>query len=252
MLALVGLGLHDEKDLTIRGLELAKAADRVYIELYTSNWFGSLKNLEKIVGKKIEILARKDLEEDCKKTIERAKKEAVVIFVLGDPLVATTHATLISDAKKAAVEVKIIHNASIVSAIAETGLHLYKFGATVTIPFAEKTKGKLPESVYETIKETKSRGLHTLCLLDVVADEEKFMTANEGMKILLELESKRKEKVFTDDTMVVVFARAGSDDFEIFYGSVAEILKKDFGKPPMVLIISGVLHFTEKEFLEKF
>lgn len=252
MLALVGLGLHDEKDLTLRGLELAKSANKVYIELYTSKWYGDIKNLEKIIGKKIEILSRKDLEENSKKIIEQAKKEDVVIFVQGDPLVATTHVALILDAKKAAIDVKIVHNASIISAIAETGLHLYKFGATVTIPFAEKTKGKLPESIYETIKMNKSHGLHTLCLLDVIAEEDKFMAANNGIKILLEIEQKRKEGIFTNDTSTVVFARVGSDDSEIFYGTAADMLKKNFDKPPMVLIILGILHFTEKEFLEKF
>lgn len=36
MLHLVGLGLADEKDITVRGLEIVKAADRVYLEAYTS------------------------------------------------------------------------------------------------------------------------------------------------------------------------------------------------------------------------
>lgn len=36
MLYLVGLGLSDEKDITVRGLEVVKAASRVYLEAYTS------------------------------------------------------------------------------------------------------------------------------------------------------------------------------------------------------------------------
>lgn len=35
-LALVGLGLGDERDITVRGLETVRAADLVYLEAYTS------------------------------------------------------------------------------------------------------------------------------------------------------------------------------------------------------------------------
>ena len=33
---LVGLGLADEKDITVRGLEIVKKAERVYLEAYTA------------------------------------------------------------------------------------------------------------------------------------------------------------------------------------------------------------------------
>ena len=36
MLQLIGLGLADETDVTIKGLELIKKAERVYLEAYTS------------------------------------------------------------------------------------------------------------------------------------------------------------------------------------------------------------------------
>ena len=36
MLHLVGLGLADETDITVRGLEIVKKAERVYLEAYTS------------------------------------------------------------------------------------------------------------------------------------------------------------------------------------------------------------------------
>lgn len=36
VLYLIGLGLHDEKDVTIRGLEAIKGSERVYLEAYTS------------------------------------------------------------------------------------------------------------------------------------------------------------------------------------------------------------------------
>lgn len=36
MLYLVGLGLSDETDITLKGLEVVKKASRVYLEAYTS------------------------------------------------------------------------------------------------------------------------------------------------------------------------------------------------------------------------
>lgn len=47
MLYLVGLGLADEKDITVRGLEVVKSASRVYLEAYTSIL---LVEKEKLVG----------------------------------------------------------------------------------------------------------------------------------------------------------------------------------------------------------
>lgn len=36
MLYLVGLGLADERDITVKGLEIVKKAGRVYLEAYTA------------------------------------------------------------------------------------------------------------------------------------------------------------------------------------------------------------------------
>ena len=36
MLYVIGLGLSDEKDITVRGLEAVKSCERVYLEAYTS------------------------------------------------------------------------------------------------------------------------------------------------------------------------------------------------------------------------
>jgi diphthine synthase len=240
MLSLIGLGLWDEEDVTLKGVKVAKDADKVYIELYTSKWHGNLKKLEKTIGKKIKALKRENLEEKSGEIIKEAKDKKVVLFVLGDPLIATTHASLLYDARKVGIKTEVIHNASIYSAIGETGLHVYKFGATVTIPFPEKTGNKLPESILETIKENEKRCLHTLLLLDIVPEKNRYMTPNEGMKILIK------------DTEVVVFARVGSGKTLIVYGKVKDLIEKDFGEPPFVMIIPGKLHFTEKEYLEMF
>jgi hypothetical protein len=50
-LVLIGLGLYDEKHITIRGLEELKKADTAFIELYTSLMPGlSMRKLEEMAG----------------------------------------------------------------------------------------------------------------------------------------------------------------------------------------------------------
>ena len=46
MLTLVGLGLHDELDITLRGLQAMERADTVFVEAYTSGLVqGALERL---------------------------------------------------------------------------------------------------------------------------------------------------------------------------------------------------------------
>lgn len=76
---------------------------------------------------------------------------------------ATTHTDLVVRAKKMGVEVKVIHNASVMNAIGVCGLQLYRYGETVSIPFF--TEEWRPDSFYEKIQNNCRLGLHTLCLL---------------------------------------------------------------------------------------
>ena len=243
-LTLIGLGLHSENDLSLRTIEETKNSDKAYIEFYTSRWHGNLKNLEKIIGKEITELKRKDLEENSGKIIEEAKSKKIVVFIQGDPLIQTTHSSLLLEAKKLGIRTKVIHNSSILSAVGETGLHVQKFGPYVTIPFPEKTKGKSPESIFEIIRENKKRELHTLCLLDVISEENKYMTVNEGLQILLSGE------IITKEDKLVIFAKAGSDKPLIVYGTADNLIKTNTSDIPAVIIVPGKLHFTEKEYLE--
>ena len=41
MFYLVGLGLFDEKDISLKGIETLKNVDKVYAEFFTSRLFGS-------------------------------------------------------------------------------------------------------------------------------------------------------------------------------------------------------------------
>jgi len=241
MLILAGLGLCNEKDITLREIDEARDADRIFIETYTSKWMGSIERLKKILGKEIERIGRKDLEENSKWLIELSRKEKIIIFVPGDPLVATTHISLVSQCLKEGINVKIIHNSSVVSALAESGLHIYKFGPIVTIPSREKFSTP-PKYIYEIIRSNKERGLHTLCLLDV------DLGIKEALQILKECEIEYEK--FLPERLIVV-SRLGCEDSKIYFGSIEKLEKKEIDSPA-VIIIPGSLHFTEIEYLENF
>ena len=127
-------------------------------------------------------------------------------------------------------------------------MHNYKFGKTVTIPFPENSS----ETPYSVIAQNKKLGLHTLCLLDIKAEEKRFLSINEAVKLLLEIEQKRRESVVTPDTVAVGVARAGSTTPTLKAGSVKELVDHDFGEPPQSLIFPGDLHFMEAEALVVF
>ncbi|MEM4367590.1 MAG: diphthine synthase [Candidatus Aenigmatarchaeota archaeon] len=248
-LSFISIGLNDEKDMSLKAIEEARSCDLLYAEFYTHKINTSIEKLEKLIGKKIQLLSRKDVEESDI-ILTQAMKRKVGFLVGGDAFCATTHLALKFEAMKRGIETKVIHGSSIFSAVGEVGLHMYKFGTTITIPFLEKLRGKLPISAYERLKDNKDRGLHTLVLLDIIEEEKRYMSFKDAIEILLQLEELMKENIFTEYSDIIVFARAGSENSKIVFGKVKEIKGMDLGEPPFCLIIPGSLHFTEKEYLE--
>ena len=242
----IGLGLNSEKDITINGLEAVKKCDLIYLEDYTSILNCTKEPLEKFYGKKIISARRSLVESDENEIIENAKAKNVAFLVAGDPLAATTHIDLFLRAKKEGIRCRIIHNASIISAVGATGLQVYKFGKTTSIPLQNENV----ETPYDVLKDNLSLGLHTLFLLDLNPEEEKFLTINDAIRYLLKAELKKNEKIFTDKTICIGCARIGSENQVIKAGTAKDLLKHNFGKPAHCLIVPGKLHFMEEEMLK--
>jgi len=247
----IGLGLYDEKDISLRGLEAVKKCDAVYLENYTSVLSCGIKKLEKVYGKKIIPASRELVEKRAEETIlKNALSRDAAFLVAGDPMSATTHIDLRLRAEKSGIECIVIHNASVFSAVSVTGLQLYKFGRTTSIPFQEENWK--PETPYDVIKENKKNGLHTLLLLDLRPDEKRFISVNDAVEYLLKIENKRRENVFPKGMLCVGCARLGSLRPCIKAGKAYELLKEDFGEPVHCLIVPGKLHFIEQDTLELF
>ncbi|RME31756.1 diphthine synthase [Candidatus Woesearchaeota archaeon] len=248
-LHLIGLGLGDEHDISLRGLAIVRRADVIFLEHYTSTLGVDTKRLEQLYGREVKLADRTIIEQRAEQLLEPAKKQDVALLVVGDPFGATTHTDLVLRAKDAGVTVNVVHNASIMNAVGVVGLELYKYGRTTSIPYW--SKGFEPETPYNAIKENSERGLHTLCLLDIKMEEKRprFMTINEALGILEELERRRGERVVLPETLVVGVARLGQERQLIQAGPVSELRERDFGKPLHSLIVPGDLHVVEEEAL---
>ena len=249
-LHMIGIGLSDENDITLKGLEKIKNSKEIYLEYYTSMLNVDIEKLEKLYNKKIIKANRELVENNADLILEKAKDEDIAFLVVGDVFGATTHSDIFIRAKEKGVECTITHNASIINAISETGLELYKFGKTTSVPYPEKSFK--PTAAYEVIKQNNKMGLHTLVLLDIKKDQDRYMTINECIDILLDIENEKKSKIFTKTTFCVGCARIGSDNSMIKSGNADEVKKIDFGKPLHCMIVPGNMHFMEEEMLKKF
>ena len=249
-LTFIGLGLHDEKDISLKGLEEINNCDEVYAEFYTAKLIGTNKNkIEEKVGKTIKILSREETEKGDK-ILKSATNKNIAFLTCGDSMTATTHVDLRLRAVDMGIKTKVVHGSSIVTAVPGLlGLQNYKFGRTTTLAFPEKDY--FPTSPYNVIKDNREMGLHTLVLLDIQANKERYMTANEGMALLLEMGKKLKEQIINEDTIVCTVARAGSSNSIVMADRMGTLKDKKFGPPLHTLVVPGELHFKEIEALEK-
>ena len=239
------------EDMTLRALKVLRKCDQVFAEFYTSRMIDStVPELEKLIEKKIILLTRRDVEEGDV-VIDAAKDGIVAFITAGDPMVATTHVEIRLRADKADVPTRLIHGASIQTACAAAfGLQPYKFGRTVTLPFPEE--GFQPSSPYDNMLDNKNRGLHTLVLLDIKEHEGRYMSAQDGVRYLMESEERTGRGLIDSRTLICAGARIGSDTERTEAGYPNHILTLDLGPPLHALIVPGKLHFIEAEALVRF
>ncbi len=246
MLTFVGLGLHDHRDVSIRGLEAIRHADTVFFEGYTSRLGGtSLEEMEEYFGRRITSLGRGDVENNPEAILGPSESKDVVLLTGGDPMVSTTHADLRIRAHHRGVRTAIIHGASIASAVCGlSGLQNYRFGKSCSLPFPEKNW--YPLTPAEVIRTNLSLDLHTLVYLDIRDD--RCMTVHDAVFLLEEMSRKCGFSI----PLYVGVARAGSPAPDVFCGDGERVLAHDFGPPLHILIVPGSLHVMEREYLELF
>ncbi|KAI1470540.1 Diphthine synthase [Daldinia caldariorum] len=268
MLYLVGLGLSDETDITVKGLEVVKKASRVYLEAYTSILLVDQSVLENYYGRSIVVADREMVESNSEEILRDADKEDVAFLVVGDPFGATTHTDLVLRARELSIPVQTVPNASIMSGIGATGLQLYNFGQTVSMVFF--LDNWRPASFYDRIKENRSIGLHTLVLLDIKVKEQslenmargrkiyeppRYMTVGQCAQQMLEIEEEKKEGVYGPDSLAIGAARVGGRDEKFVAGTLKQLCDADeaLGPPLHSLVLLGKrAHELERDYSREF
>jgi diphthine synthase len=243
-LSFVGLGLG-AKGLTVEGIEELKAADIVYLEYYTTPHEPRLLDeVQKATGRTPAVVDREFVEEGNRILAESGTKK-VALAVLGDPMIATTHAELRARAIRQGVETRVVHAATIASVAASaSGLHSYKFSRTVTV--TRESVGRLTQA-YHILHENLLEGAHTLLLLEYDVQTGEGVTPADAMKGLLLAEENFKRGVVGVKTFALVMSRLGREDSSLAGGEFGGLSLKRYGEPPHCVVIPGKIHFVEAE-----
>lgn len=245
-LYLIGLGLGSRGYLTLKALKTIERSDKIYLDSYTSFLDQDLlAELMKRFKGKIVKADRRLLEDGSSRIVEEAEKMEVCVLVPGDPLVATTHLSILLEASRRDIKFEVVHGVSAYSAlISASCLQAYKFGRTVTIP----KSGVGVESCYRSILENMELGLHTLVLLDTA---EGGLEIPAAIKMLSRVEEKLGMGLISEKRLLICLARIGfSDEFK-WAGPLAQALNMEHPPPPHSIIFPGNLHFSEAEALKE-
>ena len=236
MLYLIGLGLN-ANGISKEGLDTIKKCKKVYLENYTVDFPYEEGAIKALFDKKFESVGRDFVE--SLKIIDEAQKKDVALLVYGSPLTATTHITLVHEAVESGIKCRIIHAASILDAVAETGLQLYKFGKIASMPAWIPKKNFTPDSYMDIVKENKSINAHSLILIDI------GLEARDALEQLRVSAHNKDVKL----NKIIVGQNIGTKNSRIDYSDIENLMEMEIIKP-FCIIIPGKLHFVEKEFLE--
>ncbi|MFB6172619.1 MAG: diphthine synthase [Haloarculaceae archaeon] len=243
MLTFVGLGLWDERSITVEGRAAVRDADRVFAEFYTSRLMGTtVDDLAAYHGVDVEVRDRAGVEQDPGPVLDAAETGEAVFLTAGDTMISTTHVDLRLRAHDRGIETRVIHGTTAEAAAASlTGLQNYRFGKATTLPFpyATGTDG-VPGSVLDAIDANRERGLHTLVYLDIKAERGEYMTADVAADLL---------GAERPAALGVVVARAGSPDPVVAADRLDALAGRTFGDPLHLLVLPGDLHHVEREAL---
>jgi len=236
-LYLIGLGLN-MKSITREGREAIDKCKKIYLENYTVDFPYKMGPFREIIGKKFEEADRKKVE--SLDLVDEAKKKDVALLVYGSPLTATTHITLMAEAKRMHVKCRVILNASIFDAVALSGLQLYKFGKVTSMPTWKHNYS--PDSFMDIVKQNMSMLAHSLILIDIGLD---FREALKQLEKSAKIHDVRLDKL-------VVCQAMGTKEARVYYKDITELKELRMIYKPYCIILPSKMHFAEKEFLESF
>ncbi|MGC9071561.1 MAG: SAM-dependent methyltransferase [Acidilobus sp.] len=247
MLTIVGAGLGPGS-LTPQVRKAVEEANVLIIDSYTSPFSSWIIDAVKSLGKQAMVASRESLEDKSSSIISMASSFNVAVIVPGDPMVATTHASLLVEAKLKGIKVKIIPGISgPCASMSTSGLQFYRFGRKMTIPGPWRGVGATSTAYW--LLGNMCLDLHTLLLLDVSPDGGQLPPA-EGVKALKD----QLDELVGDEwkgfrNLLVLAISVSDDDVKVSYSSISdpELLAP---LTPSTLIVPSRLHPVEREFLE--
>lgn len=250
MLALIGLGI-DTKEISVKAAEFLKKSDITLLEEYTTPLPQAYKDyIDKLTDAKIVLIKRSDLEDKVRETVAQAKTKTVSILIPGDPLIATTHHIIIEEADKQKIKTKVFHSSSVfTAAIGESGLDVYKFGPTTTIPFwSERYK---PTSFLDVVANNMQNKQHTLMLLDIEQKTPRPMKLEEALEIISSTQVKKE--VLLPTTKIIIIGDIGRESQLIKYVEFGNAAKytKEFAQKTLCIVVPSKPSFAEEEAMNR-
>lgn len=252
MLSFVGLGLYDERSVTVAGQDAIQNADSVFAETYTSRLINAtVEDVAAHHGITIDRRDREGIEQNPEPILSAAESGDAVVLTAGDTMISTTHVALRVSAEQRGIATRVVNGVSAgTAAVGLSGLQNYRFGKAVTMPFPwAHGGGTVPASVVETLEANRKRGLHTLVYLDIKIgrgpdgpdpNHEEYMTADTAAGLLWEA---------WEDTLAVAVCRAGATEPVVTADRLSVLAHQDFGDPLHLLIVPSDLHHVEAEAL---
>lgn len=250
MIKFLGLGLS--LDFVPLGVILRLLmCEKVFLDVYTSSWYPSVDAIIEILKKNgIDVVkaGRSDLEgESMKNVVEEAKHKDICIVTAGDPMIATTHSAILVEALNNNLEVEIFPASSILNvAISLSCLQAYRFGKIVTV--VKPKNGIVYEYPLQVIKSNRERNLHTLTLLEIDLEHGYYMTPNEALGILFNIQEIYGYNVLNEDDIIIILKAIGSNSSAILVEKVKDVLNKQYTPSLYTIIIPAkTLHPVEEE-----
>ncbi|WP_435197249.1 diphthine synthase [Natronomonas sp. EA1] len=244
MLTFIGLGLYDERSITVEGRDILQEADAVFAEFYTSKLAGAtVDELEAYHDIDIDVRDREGTEQHPEPILDAAEDGHAVFLTAGDTMISTTHVDLRLRAHDRGIDTRVVHGTTAEAAASSlTGLQNYRFGKATTLPFPYAHGGEgVPDSMTETIEANRERGLHTLVFLDIKAEKGDYMTADVAADLLAEH--------WEPETLAVAVCRAGSPEPLVVADRLDALTQREFGDPLHLLVVPGSLHYLERDAL---
>jgi diphthine synthase len=243
MLTFIGLGLYDDRSITLQGRDALDDADAVFAEFYTSFLAGAtIDDIESTHDIDIAVRDRAGVEQDPGPILDAAEDGHAAFLTAGDTMISTTHVDLRLRAIDRGIDTRVVHGTTAQTAASSlTGLQNYRFGKATTLPF-ERSHGAegVPASVLDTIEQNTERDLHTLVYLDIDREDDAYMSGDHAARLLADAGL---------DRLGVVIAQAGSDDPTVAADDLTALADESFGDPLHMLVLPGDLHPLERDAL---